>query len=65
VTGIAAILRWGALFLIALVVAIIAAIFGFDEIAIWAAVAARVLFVVFMIVCVLYLLRGRRGPPTL
>jgi uncharacterized membrane protein YtjA (UPF0391 family) len=65
VNGVAAILRWGALFLIALFVAIGAAILGFEEVATWAAVAARVLFVVFMVVSVLTLLRGRGGPPAI
>jgi uncharacterized membrane protein YtjA (UPF0391 family) len=54
-------LRWALIFL---VVAIIAAIFGFSGVAGDAAWIARVLFFLFLIVFVVSLLVGSRGPNT-
>jgi uncharacterized membrane protein YtjA (UPF0391 family) len=53
-------LRWALLFL---VVAIIAAVFGFGGIAADAAWIARALFVVFLILFVVSLILGRGAPP--
>jgi uncharacterized membrane protein YtjA (UPF0391 family) len=53
-------LRWAILFLI---IAIIAAVFGFGDIAAAATGIARILFFVFLILFVIALLLGRRGPP--
>ena len=57
-------LRWAILFLI---VAIIAAVFGFGGIAAAATDVARLLFVVFLALFVIALFMGRRGtaPPSL
>jgi uncharacterized membrane protein YtjA (UPF0391 family) len=52
--------RWALVFF---VVAIIAAVFGFGGIAGEAAWIGKVLLVVFLILAVLSLLVGRRGPP--
>jgi uncharacterized membrane protein YtjA (UPF0391 family) len=54
-------LRWALIFL---VVAIIAAVFGFGGIAGEATWIARVLFFVFLIVFVISLITGRRGSNT-
>ena len=53
-------LRWALGFLI---VAIIAAIFGFGNIAEGATDIARILFFVFLVLFVVSLVLGRRGPP--
>jgi uncharacterized membrane protein YtjA (UPF0391 family) len=57
-------LRWAILFLI---IAIIAAVFGFGGIAAAATDIARLLFVVFLALFVITLVMGRRGtaPPSL
>jgi uncharacterized membrane protein YtjA (UPF0391 family) len=57
-------LRWAILFLI---IAIIAAVFGFGGIAAAATDIARLLFVVFLALFVIALVMGRRGtaPPSL
>jgi uncharacterized membrane protein YtjA (UPF0391 family) len=57
-------LRWAILFLI---IAIIAAVFGFGGIAAAATDIARLLFVVFLSLFVITLVMGRRGtaPPSL
>ena len=53
-------LRWAIGFLI---VAIIAAIFGFGNIAEEATGIAKILFFVFIVLFVVSLVLGRRGPP--
>jgi uncharacterized membrane protein YtjA (UPF0391 family) len=53
-------LRWALAFLI---IAIIAAVFGFGGISDTAAGIAKILFFVFLILFVISLLFGRRGPP--
>lgn len=53
-------LRWALLFL---VVAIIASIFGFTNIAADAAWIAKILCFVFLVLFVVALILGRRGPP--
>jgi uncharacterized membrane protein YtjA (UPF0391 family) len=53
-------LRWAILFLI---VALIAAIFGFGGIAADAAWFAKILFFIFLILFVISLVMGRGGPP--
>lgn len=52
-------LRWAVIFLI---VALVAAVFGFGGIAEDAAWIAKILFVVFLILFVVSLVLGRRGP---
>jgi uncharacterized membrane protein YtjA (UPF0391 family) len=52
-------LRWALAFL---VIAIIAAIFGFGDIAAGATYIARVLFFIFLVLFVVMLIVGRRGP---
>lgn len=52
-------LRWALIFL---VVAIIAAVFGFGGIADDAAWIAKILFVVFLILFVVSFILGRKGP---
>lgn len=52
-------LRWALLFL---VVALIAALFGFTSVAGTSMVAARILFFVFLVVFVVSLLMGTREP---
>jgi len=52
-------LRWAILFLI---VALVAAVFGFGGIAADAAWIAKILFVVFLILFVVSFVMGRRGP---
>jgi uncharacterized membrane protein YtjA (UPF0391 family) len=55
-------LRWAIVFL---VIALIAALFGFDLIAGWGFLAAKILFFVFIVLAVLSFLGGilRRGSP--
>jgi len=53
-------LRWALAFL---VVALIAAVFGFTDIAAGAAYFARVLFFLFLVLFVVAIVLGRRGPP--
>ena len=53
-------LRWALLFFI---VAIIAAVFGFGGIAGEAAWVGKVLLVIFIILAVVSVIMGRRGPP--
>ncbi len=55
-------LRWAVIFLI---VALIAAIFGFGNIAADAAWIAKILFFLFLVLFVVSLVLGRRGPPRL
>lgn len=52
-------LRWTVIFL---VIAIIAAIFGFGGIYVAAAGIAKILFFIFLVLFVLSLIFGRRGP---
>ncbi len=52
-------LRWAVVFLI---IAIIAAVFGFGNIAAAATDIARILFFVFLVLFVIMLIFGRRGP---
>ena len=52
-------LRWALIFLI---VALVAAVFGFGGIAADAAWIAKILFVVFLILFVVSLVMGRKGP---
>ena len=52
-------LRWAILFLI---VALIAAVFGFGGIAAEAAWFAKILFFLFLVLFVVSLILGRRGP---
>ena len=52
-------LRWAVVFL---VVAIIAAVFGFGGIAVAATDIARILFFVFLVLFIVALVLGRRGP---
>lgn len=52
-------LRWALIFLI---IALIAAVFGFGGIAADAAWFAKILFFVFLILFVISLIFGRRGP---
>lgn len=52
-------LRWALLFL---VVALIAALFGFTDVAGTSMVAARVLFFVFLVIFIVSLLLGTRAP---
>lgn len=52
-------LRWAVIFLI---MAIIAAVFGFGGIAAEAEWIAKVLFVVFIVLFVISLVTGRKGP---
>lgn len=53
-------LRWALVFL---VVALLAAVFGFGGIAADAAWIARILFFLFLVLFVVSLILGRRGPP--
>ena len=53
-------LRWAILFL---VVALIAALFGFTEVAGTSVVAAKILFFVFLVLFVVSLILGDRGAP--
>jgi uncharacterized membrane protein YtjA (UPF0391 family) len=53
-------LRWAIFFLI---VALIAAIFGFTDVAAVAKSAAKILFFVFLVLFVAMLILGRRTPP--
>jgi uncharacterized membrane protein YtjA (UPF0391 family) len=53
-------LRWALAFLI---IAIVAAIFGFGDIAAGATYFARILFFLFLVLFVVALVLGRRGPP--
>ncbi len=53
-------LRWALIFLI---VAVIAAVFGFTLVASTAAWIAKALFFVFLVLFVIALIRGRRGGP--
>ena len=57
-------LRWTVTFLI---IALVAAIFGFGGIAAGAAAIAKVLFFIFLVLfiigLILYLVSGRKGPP--
>jgi uncharacterized membrane protein YtjA (UPF0391 family) len=52
-------LRWALLFL---VVALIAALFGFTDVAGTSMVAAKILFFVFLVLFVISLLMGTRSP---
>jgi uncharacterized membrane protein YtjA (UPF0391 family) len=52
-------LRWAIVFL---VVALIAALFGFTDLAAGATGIARILFFVFLVLFVISLIMGRRGP---
>lgn len=54
-------LRWALLFL---VIAVIAAVFGFSEVAGMAAWAGKLIFVVFLILFLISLIMGWRGRPT-
>jgi uncharacterized membrane protein YtjA (UPF0391 family) len=47
-----------------LVVAIVAAVFGFGDIAQAATGFAKILFFVFLVLFLIALIMGRRGPPT-
>jgi uncharacterized membrane protein YtjA (UPF0391 family) len=58
-SGGSAMLRWAVIFLI---VAIVAAVFGFGGIAAEAEWIAKVLFVVFLVLFVISLVMGRKGP---
>jgi len=51
-------LGWAITFL---VIALIAAVFGFGGIAVASAGIAKVLFFVFLVICVVFFLLGRRG----
>jgi len=53
-------LRWALAFLI---IALVAAIFGFTDIASGAAYIARVLFFIFLVLFIIAIVVGRRGPP--
>lgn len=54
-------LRWALLFLI---IAVIAAVFGFSELAGTAFFAGKLIFVVFLILFLISLILGWRGRPT-
>ena len=51
-------LGWAITFLI---IALIAAVFGFGGIAVASAGIAKLLFVLFLVMCVIFFLLGRRG----
>jgi uncharacterized membrane protein YtjA (UPF0391 family) len=53
-------LRWAILFL---VVALLAALFGFTDVAGTSVVAAKILFFVFLVLFVISLILGDRGAP--
>ena len=55
-------LRWALIFL---VIALIAGVLGFGVISAEAAWIAKVLFIVFLVLFIVSLILGRRGPPSL